>query len=71
MSSWHGGKGSKPRKVSQQKFNDSWERIFGGGKDETHREETENRVCGQDGCDGSDVVQQPSSLQQTRTTTET
>jgi hypothetical protein len=29
-SRWHGGKGSKPRpqKVSQEKFNDNWDRIF-------------------------------------------
>lgn len=28
MSSWHGGKGSKPRKVDQEKFSDNWDRIF-------------------------------------------
>lgn len=29
-SKWHGGKGSKtrPRKVSQEKFNENWDRIF-------------------------------------------
>ena len=29
MSSWHGGKGSKPRPVdNRQKFDDNWNRIF-------------------------------------------
>lgn len=29
MSSWHGGKGSKPRPVdNQKKFDDNWDRIF-------------------------------------------
>ena len=26
---WHGGKGSRYRKVDQQKYNESWERVFG------------------------------------------
>jgi len=30
MSQWHGGKGSKPRKVKDQKtFSDNWDTIFG------------------------------------------
>ena len=31
MSSWHGGKGSKPRpySVDKKKFDDNWDRIFG------------------------------------------
>ena len=30
MSNWHGGKGSKPRPVSDRKqFEDNWEAIFG------------------------------------------
>ena len=30
MSKWHGGKGSKPRPVKdQKKFDDEWDRIFG------------------------------------------
>jgi hypothetical protein len=30
MSSWHGGKGSAPRKGADQKaYEDNWERIFG------------------------------------------
>lgn len=35
MSSWHGGKGSKPRphEVSREEFADNWDRIF-GKKDE-------------------------------------
>jgi hypothetical protein len=26
---WHGGKGSRYRKVDQQKYNEKWERVFG------------------------------------------
>lgn len=26
---WHGGKGSKYRKVDKEKFDDNWEAIFG------------------------------------------
>jgi len=26
---WHGGKGSRYRKVDQQKYNENWERVFG------------------------------------------
>jgi len=30
MSTWHGGKGSTPRKGSDQKqYEDNWEKIFG------------------------------------------
>ena len=38
MSSWHGGKGSKPRKsaISKDQFDKQWELIF--GKTETHDE---------------------------------
>lgn len=34
-SSWHGGKGSKPRPISNQKqFDSNWDRIFGNrGRD--------------------------------------
>lgn len=31
--SWHGGKGSDPRKVDAKKFNDNWDKIFGKKKD--------------------------------------
>lgn len=32
--SWHGGKGSKQRKVQdQKKFDDNWVKIFGSKKD--------------------------------------
>ena len=31
--SWHGGKGSDPRKVDTQKFNDNWDAIFGKKKE--------------------------------------
>ena len=35
MSDWHGGKGSKPRPVSdRKKFEDNWERIFNKKKRE-------------------------------------
>lgn len=26
---WHGGKGSRYRKVDQKAYNDNWERVFG------------------------------------------
>lgn len=29
MSTWHGGKGSKPRPVDKKKFDENYERIFG------------------------------------------
>ena len=29
MSQWHGGKGSRPRKVDKKKFDENWDRIFG------------------------------------------
>lgn len=29
MSSWHGGKGSRYRKVDQKAYNDTWDRVFG------------------------------------------
>lgn len=29
MSNWHGGKGSKPRKVDPKKFAENWDKIFG------------------------------------------
>lgn len=28
MSQWHGGKGSKPRKVDKDKFSENWDTIF-------------------------------------------
>jgi hypothetical protein len=35
MSKWHGGKGSKPRPISDRKqFEDNWDRIFGNKKEE-------------------------------------
>lgn len=30
---WHGGKGSRYRKVDQQKYNENWERVFGKNKE--------------------------------------
>lgn len=36
MSEWHGGKGSKPRPISDRKaYEDNWDRIFGKNKDAT------------------------------------
>jgi predicted ATP-binding protein involved in virulence len=26
---WHGGKGSRYRKIDQDKYNENWERVFG------------------------------------------
>jgi len=31
---WHGGKGSRYRKIDQKSYNDNWERIFGKNKEE-------------------------------------
>lgn len=36
MTKWHGGKGSSQRKVDLNKFEESWERIF-GDKDDIQR----------------------------------
>tara|TARA_B110000503_G_scaffold142685_1_gene240349 strand:+ start:1674 stop:1835 length:162 start_codon:yes stop_codon:yes gene_type:complete len=34
--SWHGGKGSSPRKINDRKqFEDNWDKIFGSGKKTT------------------------------------
>jgi len=42
MSSWHGGKGSAPRKGADQKaYEDNWERIF-GKKEKTPVEQMED-----------------------------
>ena len=39
MSKWHGGKGSKPRPVSDRKqFEDNWDKIF-GNKDDKPKED--------------------------------
>jgi len=38
MSKWHGGKGSKPRPISDRKqFEDNWDKIF--GKKEKQKEQ--------------------------------
>lgn len=41
---WHGGKGSRYRKVDQKKYNENWERIFGnkGEKDESRKSVGDN-----------------------------
>jgi len=40
MSSWEGGKGSKPRPVSdRKKFEDNWDAIFGKKKEKEPKEE--------------------------------
>jgi len=37
MSKWHGGKGSKPRPITNQKqFEDNWDKIFGRKKTPDH-----------------------------------
>ena len=39
MSQWHGGKGSAPRKISDQKlYADNWDRIFGNKSQLSHDE---------------------------------
>ncbi|MGA1168404.1 MAG: hypothetical protein ACO3T2_08480 [Burkholderiaceae bacterium] len=39
---WHGGKGSKPRPISDRKqFEDNWDKIF-GNKENKPEEENEN-----------------------------
>ena len=48
---WHGGKGSAPRKQSDQKaYEDNWERIFGKKEDE----KVEDELSGEDVSDLSD-----------------
>lgn len=40
MSTWHGGKGSKPRPVSdKKKFDDNWDAIFNKKKDDSKTKE--------------------------------
>jgi hypothetical protein len=40
MSNWHGGKGSKPRPVSdKKKFDDNWDAIFNKNKDDSKTKE--------------------------------
>jgi len=37
MNQWHGGKGSKPRPIKNQKeFEDNWDKIFGRKKTPKH-----------------------------------
>tara|TARA_R100001460_G_scaffold4800_4_gene13528 strand:- start:9238 stop:9429 length:192 start_codon:yes stop_codon:yes gene_type:complete len=37
MSKWHGGKGSKPRPITNQKeFEENWDKIFGRKKTPKH-----------------------------------
>ena len=48
---WHGGKGSAPRKESDQEaYNDGWDRIFGKKEDE----KVEDELSGEDVSDLSD-----------------
>ena len=45
MSNWHGGKGSKPRPVSDRKqFEDNWEAIFGKKKTDDDSKTTDKEV---------------------------
>ena len=32
MTSWHGGKGSQPRPIDKQKFDNNWDAIFNKNK---------------------------------------
>ncbi len=42
--SWHGGKGSKPRPITDRKqFDKNWDRIFGNkSQDKQHKEKKNN-----------------------------
>lgn len=43
MSSWHGGKGSKPRPVEDRKqFEDNWDKIFPKKPQDPHNEPKKN-----------------------------
>ena len=43
MSKWHGGKGSKPRPISDRKqFEDNWDKIFGKKEKEKQPDSTDN-----------------------------
>lgn len=39
MSSWHGGKGSRPRPTDKKKFDENWDKIFGNKKKEEKKNE--------------------------------
>ena len=39
---WHGGKGSKPRKVDTEKYSDNWDKIF--GKKEKEKFSSEQKI---------------------------
>jgi hypothetical protein len=43
---WHGGKGSKYRKVDTQKFADNWDAIFGKNKDINSTSDNEDVLDG-------------------------
>jgi hypothetical protein len=43
---WHGGKGSKYRKVDAQKFADNWDAIFGKNKDINSTSDNEDVLDG-------------------------
>lgn len=50
MTKWHGGKGSNPRKVDKDKFDENFDRIFGkkdkdSGQAETGRDDPDAEVC--------------------------
>jgi len=43
MSKWHGGKGSKPRPISDRKqFEDNWDKIFGKKEDKSPKDQMED-----------------------------
>lgn len=49
--SWHGGKGSRYRKIDQQKYNENWERIFGKNKKKDEESEEEQETENEDKTD--------------------
>ena len=45
MSSWHGGKGSKPRpfSVDKKKFDENWDKIFGKKDQKENNNQQKNK----------------------------
>jgi hypothetical protein len=51
---WHGGKGSRYRKIDQKKYNENWERIFGKKKQEDVDDGKSGQSVGDNGADRSE-----------------
>ena len=48
MSKWHGGKGSKPRPISDRKqFEDNWDKIFGKKEEKPKPDSTDKEIFDQ------------------------